>query len=38
LSADIAVHLRQAEERDEDLKVAVAIGNDPVISCIAGMQ
>ncbi len=34
---DIAIHLRQAEERGEDLKVAIAIGNDPVISCVAGM-
>jgi hypothetical protein len=31
-NADIAVHLRQTEERDEVLKVVVAIGNDPVIS------
>jgi len=37
-NAGIAVHLRHAEERDEDLKVAVTIGNDPVISCVAGMQ
>src|SRR3982075_233116 len=34
---DIAIHLRQAEERGEDLNVAIAIGNDPVISCVAGM-
>jgi UbiD family decarboxylase len=34
---DIAIHLRQAEERGEDLKIAIAIGNDPVISCVAAM-
>jgi UbiD family decarboxylase len=34
---DIAIHLRQAEERGEDLRVAIAIGNDPVISCVAAM-
>jgi len=34
---DIAIHLRQAEERGEDLKVAICIGNDPVISCVAAM-
>ena len=34
---DIAIHLRQAEERGEDLKVAIAIGNDPIITYVAGM-
>jgi 4-hydroxybenzoate decarboxylase len=32
---DIALHLRKAEERGEDLPVAIAIGNDPVISIVA---
>ena len=34
---DLAIHLRQAEARGEDLKVAIAIGNDPVITCVAAM-
>ncbi len=34
---DIAIHLRQAEERGLDLKVAIVIGNDPVMTCVAGM-
>ena len=34
---DVAIHLQQAEERGEDLKIAIAIGNDPVISCVAAM-
>jgi UbiD family decarboxylase len=34
---DIAIHLRQAEEQGKDLNVAIAIGNDPVISCVAAM-
>ncbi|MGI5224399.1 non-oxidative hydroxyarylic acid decarboxylases subunit C [Actinoallomurus sp. CA-142502] len=33
---DIAVHLRKAEERGEDLPVAIALGNDPVITIVAG--
>ena len=32
---DIAIHLRKAEERGEDLPVAIAIGNDPVIPIVA---
>ncbi|MBW8703463.1 Phenolic acid decarboxylase subunit C [Streptomyces sp. MBT84] len=32
---DIAQHLRKAEERGEDLPVALALGNDPVISIVA---
>ncbi|MGW2034005.1 non-oxidative hydroxyarylic acid decarboxylases subunit C [Streptomyces sp. NPDC001811] len=32
---DIALHLRKAEERGEDLPVAIALGNDPVISIVA---
>ncbi|MVO88535.1 UbiD family decarboxylase [Streptomyces sp. p1417] len=32
---DIARHLRAAEERGQDLPVAVALGNDPVISLVA---
>ena len=34
---DLAIHLRQAEERGEDLKVAIAVGNDPMITCVAAM-
>jgi 4-hydroxybenzoate decarboxylase len=34
---DIAVHLRKAEELNQPLPVAVAIGNDPVIPLVAGM-
>ncbi|HEY4384217.1 MAG TPA: UbiD family decarboxylase, partial [Ktedonobacteraceae bacterium] len=33
---DIALHLRIAEERGENLPVAIAIGNEPVILTIAG--
>ncbi|PRW62715.1 non-oxidative hydroxyarylic acid decarboxylases subunit C [Actinopolyspora mortivallis] len=33
---DIALHLDAAERRGEDLPVAVALGNDPVISVVAG--
>ncbi|GGV66029.1 MULTISPECIES: non-oxidative hydroxyarylic acid decarboxylases subunit C [Streptomyces] len=32
---DIALHLRTAEERGEDLPVAITLGNDPVISIAA---
>ncbi|WP_031465855.1 non-oxidative hydroxyarylic acid decarboxylases subunit C [Sciscionella sediminilitoris] len=32
---DIALHLGKAEERGEDLPVAIAIGNEPVISIVA---
>ena len=32
---DIALHLRKAEERGEDLPVAIAIGNEPVIPIVA---
>ena len=32
---DIAQHLRTAESRGEDLPVAIALGNDPVISIVA---
>ncbi|GAA2596120.1 non-oxidative hydroxyarylic acid decarboxylases subunit C [Streptomyces axinellae] len=34
---DIAQHLRKAEERDEDLPVAITLGNDPVIPIVSGM-
>lgn len=34
---DIAVHLRHAEERGEDLPIAIAIGNDPVLNIVGGM-
>lgn len=33
---DIAIHLRKAEERGEDLPVAVALGNEPVITLVGG--
>jgi vanillate/4-hydroxybenzoate decarboxylase subunit C len=32
---DIASHLRKSDERGEDLPVAIALGNDPVISIVA---
>ncbi|HEY1703921.1 MAG TPA: non-oxidative hydroxyarylic acid decarboxylases subunit C [Trebonia sp.] len=35
---DIAAHLRTAEARGEDLPVAIAIGNDPVITIAAAMS
>jgi 4-hydroxybenzoate decarboxylase len=34
---DIGLHLRAAEERGENLPVAIAIGNEPVITTVAGM-
>jgi UbiD family decarboxylase len=34
---DIAVHLRHAEERGEDLPIAIAISNDPIINVVAAM-
>lgn len=34
---DIALHLRSAERRGEDLPVAIAIGNDPVLTMAAAM-
>lgn len=36
-SHDIAIHLKQAEERGEDLPIAIAIGNEPIISVVASM-
>lgn len=32
---DIALHLARAEENGEDLPIAIALGNDPVISIVA---
>ncbi|MFD9209183.1 non-oxidative hydroxyarylic acid decarboxylases subunit C [Streptomyces sioyaensis] len=32
---DIAIHLHKAEERGEDLPIAIALGNEPVISIVA---
>jgi len=32
---DIAQHLHKAEERGEDLPIAITLGNDPVISIVA---
>jgi UbiD family decarboxylase len=34
---DIGLHLRAAEERGENLPVAIAVGNEPVITTVAGM-
>ncbi|MFD7920789.1 non-oxidative hydroxyarylic acid decarboxylases subunit C [Streptomyces sp. NPDC059740] len=34
---DIGLHLKAAESRGEDLPVAITLGNDPVISIVAGM-
>jgi vanillate/4-hydroxybenzoate decarboxylase subunit C len=33
---DIALHLAKAERRGEDLPVAIALGNEPVMSIVAG--
>ncbi len=33
---DIALQLTKAEERGEDLPIAIAVGNDPVITMMAG--
>lgn len=32
---DIAIHLRMAEERGEDLPIAITLGNDPIITLMA---
>lgn len=29
---DIALHLHKAEERGEDLPIAITLGNDPIIT------
>jgi 4-hydroxybenzoate decarboxylase len=34
---DIGLHLQRAEERGENLPVAIALGNEPVITTVAGM-
>ncbi|MFF0852939.1 non-oxidative hydroxyarylic acid decarboxylases subunit C [Streptomyces sp. NPDC003280] len=34
---DVAQHLRKAEEAGEDLPIAIALGNDPVMAIVAGM-
>ncbi len=34
---DIAIHLRMAEERGEDLPIAIALGNDPIMNVVASM-
>lgn len=34
---DVAQHLRKAEERGEDLPIAITLGNDPVMTIVAGM-
>lgn len=33
---DIALHLNKAEQRGEDLPVAISLGNDPMISIVGG--
>jgi vanillate/4-hydroxybenzoate decarboxylase subunit C len=35
---DIAIHLAHAEERGEDLPIAIAIGNEPIIALCAAME
>ena len=32
---DVAIHLGKAEERGDDLPVAIAVGNEPVVSIVA---
>ncbi|MET8720428.1 non-oxidative hydroxyarylic acid decarboxylases subunit C [Streptomyces misionensis] len=34
---DIGLHLQKAEERGENLPIAIAIGNEPVITTVGGM-
>ncbi|WP_052862929.1 non-oxidative hydroxyarylic acid decarboxylases subunit C [Streptomyces niger] len=34
---DVALHLKAAESRDEDLPIAITLGNDPVTTIVAGM-
>ncbi|MEB8340673.1 non-oxidative hydroxyarylic acid decarboxylases subunit C [Streptomyces endophyticus] len=34
---DVAIHLNKAEEVDEDLPIAITLGNDPVMAIVAGM-
>ncbi|RCG30857.1 UbiD family decarboxylase [Sphaerisporangium album] len=34
---DLGLHLRHAEERGENLPIVIAIGNEPVITTVAGM-
>lgn len=34
---DIAIHLRKAEELNQPLPVAIAVGNDPMITMVGGM-
>lgn len=34
---DVALHLKAAESRDEDLPIAITLGNEPVMSIVAGM-
>ncbi|QLJ00300.1 UbiD family decarboxylase [Streptomyces sp. NEAU-sy36] len=34
---DVAIHLRKAEEKGEDLPIAITLGNDPVMTIVAGM-
>ncbi len=34
---DVAIHLQKAEEKGEDLPIAITLGNDPVMTIVAGM-
>ena len=34
---DIAIHLAHAEARGEDLPVAIAVGNDPILTLVGAM-
>ncbi|MFJ8718075.1 non-oxidative hydroxyarylic acid decarboxylases subunit C [Streptomyces violaceus] len=34
---DVALHLHKAEEKGEDLPVAITLGNDPVMAIVSGM-
>jgi 4-hydroxybenzoate decarboxylase len=36
-SHDIGVHLRKAEELNQPLPIAIAIGNDPIVTLVGGM-
>ncbi len=34
---DLAIHVQLADQRAEELPIAIAVGNDPVITTVAGM-
>ena len=35
---DIAIHFEHAEERGEDLPIAITVSNEPIIAVCAGMS